>query len=195
MTALHFLSEDVLSLLMRLALDAVVASILVQGFYVRRSMASDFGFTGYIFNLITFCLCAVLQKIPVEIGFALGLFGVFGILRYRTEAMSSRDLTYLFALIGLAMINALVDLSKNLDVVLVVDAVLVCGVGILDRPSAVVKRIPIIYDRLELLAHARRTELLADIAARIGREVASVEVEKVDLLQDSVVLHVELRPS
>ena len=75
--------------------------------YYRLYRDRDYVFTYFLINLVTFSLAYLLSNVPIELGFALGLFAVFGILRYRTEAIRVRNLTYLFVVIGVALLNAL----------------------------------------------------------------------------------------
>ena len=96
--------QYLIELVARLALDAGSLGVLLY-VYHRRHRNRDGVFTGALFNIVTFLLCFVLRQVPIELGFALGLFAVFGILRYRTEPIRPRELTYYFVVIGLAVLN------------------------------------------------------------------------------------------
>ncbi len=181
-------ARDFLKLLLRLALDVLVVGFLVFGAYRRRNSNRDQVFTLVAVNVVTFLFCFALRKVNIELGFALGLFAVFGILRYRTEPVSIRDLTYLFLAIGLAILNA-VGINKKTSFAesLLADAAVV-GVALLLEAYPLGRRggmRPILYDQIALLAPGRERELRADLAARTGLFVHDVHVERLDLLRDA----------
>lgn len=180
-------------LLVRLAIDLAVVAGLVHGVYVRTYGRRDHAFTCYLFNVVTLCLCLVLRQGPAELGVALTLFGVFGILRYRTEQIRSRDLTYLFIVLGLAILNGIADRSLSVAELLLANILIVAIAAGLEyrRPGAREYSTPVLYDRLELLTPDRATALLDDLANRTGLPVIRVDVERIDLLRDAaeVVVH------
>jgi len=122
----------------------------------------------------------------------MGLFAVFGILRYRTESIEVRDLTYLFVVIGLAVLNALVTPSVSLWQLLFVNAVIVGMVALLESASFSRREESrrVVYDRLDLLAEGRASELLADLRTRTQLQVERCEIGSVDLLRDTASLMV-----
>ncbi|MFO0648310.1 MAG: DUF4956 domain-containing protein [Polyangiales bacterium] len=179
----------------RLALDLACAYILVQGIYVRLYPRREYAFTYWLLNLITFAVAYTLSGVRVEMGLSLGLFAVFGILRYRTEAMRIRDLTYLFVIIGLAILNGVAHHAEGIIRVVLIDAAVLTVVAALElghwgsREDTVVVR----YDRLELLQADQRAALLADLSKRIGAPCERAVVEHVDLMHDSAELVVTYR--
>ena len=190
---------DLGRLLARLFIDLAFATVVIRLIYYRLYRNREYVFTYYLFNLITFCLCLVLRKVSSHIGLALALFGVFGILRYRTEQIRIRDLTYLFIVIGIGVLNAFADQGVSLAELLAVDAVIVAMTAILELGSSRnVERSSIIYDQLELLRPGSEAQLVADINAKTGLTVVRVEIDRVDLLRDSAdltVFHRQARPS
>jgi len=188
-------TEDLIKLLTRLGLDVAITSIIVIGVYYRLYRNREFVFTYYIFNVITFSMCVLLRKVPMELGFALGLFAVFGILRYRTESIRMRDLTYMFIVIGIAILNAVANKKISLAELLSVDAAIV-GVAVIIELQPAGRRqrtTPMLYDSLHLLQPGRRAELIADITRRTGLEVVSVQLHGVDLLRDAAEISVSYR--
>ncbi|MBM66582.1 MAG: DUF4956 domain-containing protein [Myxococcales bacterium] len=176
----------------RLLLDLLVTSFVVLLVYVRRYGRTEYVFTYFMFNLITFSLCFLLRKVPVDLGFALGLFAVFGILRYRTEPIRTRDLTYLFVVIGIAILNAVVNKKVSLGELLLVNGA-IAGLTFTLEYLTWFRRDQshaIVYDNLELVQREDPTELLADLRKRTGLDVRRVQVEQVDLLRDTVRLTV-----
>ena len=179
--------DDVATLLARLALDLAFATIVTQLVYFRLYQNREHAFTCHLFNLVTVCLCLMLRKGPAELGFGLTLFGVFGILRYRTEQIRSRDLTYLFIVIGIGIINGVAGVTVSLAELLVVNAVIVAMTALLELGlrRAPEGSTPMLYDRLELLQPGKEATLIADIAHRTGLAVVRVETQRIDLLRDA----------
>ena len=126
------LSSGAAMLLARLGLNMLFTAVVVRLVYYRLYRNRDYVFTYFLINLVTFSLAYLLSKVPIELGFALGLFAVFGILRYRTEAIKVRNLTYLFVVIGIALLNALANGGITLPELLIANAVTVGTVSILE---------------------------------------------------------------
>ena len=186
---------ELLKLVLRFLVNIAFASIVIQLVYFRRYRDRDFLFTFYLLNVITFALCFLLRKVPAEFGFALAMFAVFGILRFRTEQIRNRDLTYLFVVIGIGVINAVANKTVGLAELLTVN-IIISGMTVLieyGRFGTQHSSTPVIYDNLSLLEPGRTEELLKDISARTGLAADRVEIESVDLLRDAAALRVFLR--
>ena len=185
----EFPATETQLLLVRLALDLGFVCLLILGVYYRRHRRSDYVFSCIVINLVTFLLCFITQRSNVQLGFALGLFAVFGILRYRTESLPVRDLTYLFAAIGLAIFNGMPGATEPVSQLLLVDLILVAVVALLEfSPWAGRENRALLYDNIALLAPGRETELHADLASRTGLRVVRVRVDRLDLLRESAEL-------
>jgi hypothetical protein len=185
---------DFTRLCARFALDLGFTFVVIYGVYVRLYKGREFAFTYSIFNIITFSLCVLLRKVPMELGFALGLFAVFGMLRYRTEEIRMRDLTYLFIVIGLGILNGVSNKKVSLMELLMVNAV-ITSVTLLElrRSSRAQRSTPLVYDNLGLLRPGRGAELHADIAARTGLDVVGVQVNRIDMIRDAAEVTVYFR--
>ena len=196
-TDLFFDAQDFYRLLVRLGVDLFFVTFVVWFVYYRVYKNREFVFTYYVFNVITFSLCVLLRKVPMELGFALGLFGVFGILRYRTEQIRIRDLTYLFIVIGMALINAVANKKVSAAELLLVNVV-ICGmVALLELPRSVRNHgaTPMIYDNLAMLKPGKEQALINDLSERTGMTVVRVEVHTIDFLRDAAeITVVYLRP-
>lgn len=186
----QWMSGEVWTLLSRLALNLVFVLLVVRGVYTRLYHHRDYAFTYVLLNLVTFALSFILSQVRVDLGFAMGLFAVFGILRYRTESIEVRNLTYLFVVIGLAVLNALVTPGVPLGELLLVNAVIAGMVAALEMLpfSRRQESRQVIYDRLDLLTPARAGELIADLRARTQLPVERYEIGNVDLLRDTAEL-------
>jgi hypothetical protein len=189
---LDLMRGDMAVLLSRLFLDLVFTFLVVRGVYTRIYHHRDYTFTYLLLNLVTFSLSFVLSQVRVDLGFAMGLFAVFGILRYRTESIEVRNLTYLFVVIGLAVLNALVAADVSLWALLLVNSLIVGMVAGLEWASFSRREESrrVVYDRLDLLAPGRSGELIADLRLRTQLPVERYEIGNVDLLRDTVDLSV-----
>jgi hypothetical protein len=184
-----------IGLLARLALNLAFAVAVIRGIYQRHYQNRDYVFTYYTFNVITFCLCLLLRKVASPMGLALALFGVFGILRYRTEQIRIRDLTYLFIVIGIAVLNALGDRTVSVAELLAVNGVILGTTALLELGSSRQREYttPLLYDHLELLRPGSEADLLADLREKLGLAVVRVEVNEFDLLRDAATITVFYR--
>lgn len=182
--------EDLGKLFARLAVDLVFAILIIRVVYFRLYRNREYIFTLFMFNIITFSMCFLLRKVPIELGFALGLFAVFGILRYRTEPIRIRDLTYLFIVIGLGILNALSNKKISVSELVAVNAIIAGATMILQLGQAKNRShsTPILYDNLELLKPGRHQDMLDDLRERTGLHVIRVEVNRIDMLRDAAEL-------
>ena len=177
----------VFGLLLRLAVDLVAVMLVVRWVYVRYHGWNRMVFTYFAFNVVTFALCLMLSNVPIELGFALGLFAVFGVLRYRTESIRIHDLTYLFLVIGIALLNGMTHEHVSVVEVLLVNGVIVGAAWVLEVRYAArgIESIRVRYDKLDLLKPGMERELLEDLRTKTGLAVEGVEVLTVDLKRKS----------
>lgn len=182
-----FDAEDFAKLIARLGLDLAFTTIVVVFVYYRLYRNREFLFTYYIFNVITYAVCVLLRKTPMDMGFALGLFAVFGILRYRTEEIRMRDLTYLFMVLGIGILNGVANKKVSFAELLLVNGLIVGVTALLELHASARGHgsTPLLYDRLELLRPGQQQALLADLTQRLGVAVFRVQVHRVDLLRDA----------
>ena len=183
------------SMLIRLTISVIVTWFIIFRLYYKKSRRRDFSFTFMLISIaiffIVFFMIFVLEdmKGKTSMGIGIGLFGIFSIMRYRTDAMPVREMTYLFIIIALAVVNAIAEgvplhelLITNLIVVV---AVWCCEFSLKTQPSKLVQ-----YDRMELIVPERREELKADLEKRLGLEILKIEVGAVDFIRDMAVLRV-----
>lgn len=183
---------DLLELVVRTAFNAVVAFVIIRGIYYRFHKHKDFLFTFFMFNAIIFFVCALLRNLQLSIGFAFGLFALFGILRYRTEPIAIKEMTYLFILISIAMINAMFSKKISYAEILFTNAAIVCATYGLERlgvfraeGNKLVR-----YERIEMLKPENAQDLLSDLKARTGLNIHRYEIERIDFMTDTVDLKV-----
>ena len=180
-------SKDLIKLLFKFSIDLLFLFIIVRVIYYRIKDEKDYVFTFFMFNILTFFICFLLRKVPMEMGFALGLFAVFGILRYRTEAIPIRQMTYLFIVIGLSMINSLANKSISWLEILLANAIITIITYLIDRVwfSAIEQTKTILYENIELIKPENEQELIEDLKKRTGLQIVAVKIDKVDFLRDT----------
>lgn len=194
----------------RFALNLLVCWLLVHFFYYKKSRRRDYYFTFIVFSSAMLTLLYIMGNVEVGVGLTLGLFAIFGVIRYRTETVPIREMTYLFIIIALAAVNGLaplyhvVDLSSaphyvlgwgNVGVMALVNCLMLILVWVLESES-LVKHVTtklVQYDRIELIVPERREELIADLEKRLGVKVENVEIGHVDFLKDSAMIKVYYR--
>ena len=180
-------SKDLVKLLFKFSIDLLFLFIIVRVIYYRIKEEKDYVFTFFMFNILTFFICFLLRKVPMEMGFALGLFAVFGILRYRTEAIPIRQMTYLFIVIGLSMINSLANKSISWLEILLANAIITTITFLIDRVwfSSIEQTKSILYEKIDLIKPENEQELIEDLKKRTGLPIFAVKVDKVDFLRDT----------
>jgi hypothetical protein len=180
------LSADLSRYMAGAALNLVIALFIVRFVYYPVTQDKRYVLTFVVFSTITYFVLGLLTSVDLSIGVGFGLFAIFSILRYRTDEMPPREMTYLFVFIALPIMNSVLmsdgEVAKLLAsnaFVIVVLFVLEKGWGFKFEES---KRV--IYDRVELVAPDRHEELLADLKARTGLAITAIEVRRLDLLRD-----------
>ncbi|MCI7314275.1 MAG: DUF4956 domain-containing protein [Prevotella sp.] len=189
------ISEPFVAMLIRLFVCIVVNLVIVDRLYYKKSRRRDFYFTFMLISLaiffLVFFMIFVLEdmKAKTSIGIGIGLFGIFSIMRYRTDAMPVREMTYLFVIISLSVVNAIAASVSIVELlvtnIIVVAAIWLCEHRLKLEPSKLVQ-----YDRLELIKPDRSEDLKADLEMRLGLKVRKVEVGAIDMLRDMAVLRV-----
>lgn len=179
-------------LLFRLAIDFVSVFVLVRLVYFRVYKRSELFFTFFIFNLVIFLICFLLNKVDLSMGAAFGLFAVFSMLRYRTEDISIKDMTYLFLVIAMGLINAVTkikDASDNYEYAFlgIINGLIILLAFLLESKLLFKKELIqiITYDNVELIKSQNQQLLIEDIKKRTGIDVKRVSVGKIDFLKDS----------
>lgn len=158
--------------------------------YFRKRGFREYFLTFMIVSMVVFQISLMLGSVSLRIGFALGLFAVFGILRYRTNQIPPREMTYLFMVIGMSVKNAVANETISLSELIITDAltILIAFVVEFYINDMGVKRKRVVYDRIELTKPEKHEELLKDLSKRFGVEVVRADIGPADLIKDSVEL-------
>jgi hypothetical protein len=178
-------------LLLRFAFNLLVCWIIIQFFYYKKSRRRDYYFTFMLFSVTIFLLLFLLQSIPMQIGFALGLFAIFGMIRYRTETVQIREMTYLFVVIGISVVNGLA-MDVPLVSVIVANFLFILVILLLESNKFLKHTSTkiILYERIALIKPEKHAEMLDDLKERTGLNITKVEVGHIDFLRDVVYLKV-----
>ncbi len=177
-------------LLLRFVLHIAIVLFIVRVLYYPITRRKDYMFSFMLISVLIFLLCFLLENVKLQIGFAFGLFAIFGILRYRTLAIPIKEMTYLFLLIGISVINALANKKISWAELIFTNfmlAFLVYGLEklwLLKHESSK----QVIYERIDLIQPQKREELIKDLESRTGLKINRVEIGRIDYLRDTAKL-------
>lgn len=178
-------TQSLLHLLMRFAFNLLISWLIVRICYYRKSQRKDYVLTYMLFSSAMFLLIFLMENVNLQIGLTLGLFAIFGVIRYRTETVPVREMTYLFVIIATSVINGL---ALNISYVELIVANALIFLLIWAMESRVLLRHTsaklVIYEKIQLITPERREEMIADLEQRLGHKVDKVEVGHVDFLRD-----------
>jgi len=187
-----FDAAGVTEMMLRFGFFLLVLFIIVYFLYYRKTHRRDYFFTLVLLSVSIFFLIYLLGSVKVKIGFALGLFAIFGVLRYRTETIPVREMSYMFGVISLSVINALAD-SLSFAELLIPNLAIALLIWLFEafvlRRNLASKLI--LYDRIELITPERREELLEDLTKRTGLNITKINVGSIDFLKDTAILKIE----
>ncbi|SFT64453.1 protein of unknown function [Lishizhenia tianjinensis] len=183
---LQITNKDVYTLMFRLIITLIFLTIIIRFLYYPKTKRKDYLFTYYLIGLVTFFLCFGLKKLDIDTGMGLGLFAIFGIIRYRTNPIEIKEMTYLFIVIGVSVINSLS--SKQISVVemSIVNATLILltyGLEYLWLLKHETRK-TVIYEKIDLIKPEKEALMLADLEERTGLKINRFEIGKIDFLKD-----------
>lgn len=183
---------DIYELMLRLALNIIVAYSIIHFIYQPTRKDSDYLFTFMILNPLIFFVCKLFSNVNLDIGFAFGLFAVFSILRYRTAQIQVKEMTYMFIVITIAVINALASKKISYAELMFTNAFIVLITYLMERyaSNGSLSMQIIRYDVIENIKPENKELLLADLKKRIGKEVIRYEIIETDYIRDSAKLRV-----
>lgn len=179
-------ANDFYTLLLRFTLNISVLWITVRYLYYPRTFRKDYVFTFLLLGIVVFFMCYLLANVKLQLGFALGLFAVFGIIRYRTNPIPIKEMTYLFLIIAISLINA-ISTKKVSYAELLFSNFALLGVTLVLEKGLFIKHLSqriVVYEKIDLIKPEKRAELIADLKTRTGLDIKSVEIGKVDFLRD-----------
>ncbi|OFX28157.1 MAG: DUF4956 domain-containing protein [Bacteroidetes bacterium GWA2_31_9] len=174
----------------RLGIDLLSVIILVRLIYYPSYKNREFFFTYFIFNIIIFLVTYMMNKVEMSIGAAFGLFAVFGILRYRTEGISIKDMTYLFLCIAMGLITSVA--KGGWDELLLINFIILSITALLETGILVKKELAktVQYENIEMIKPENHGKLLEDLRTRTGYDIHRFNIQKIDFLKDTASIRI-----
>jgi uncharacterized membrane protein len=165
--------------------DLIVIFLIARKIYFPATKNREYVFTFYLFNVLVFFVCFLMDMVNLSIGFAFGVFAIFSILRYRTQTVPIKEMTYLFISIAIAMINALGVNGINIIEVVLLNLIILVIIFLLEKywvQNESSKEI--LFEKIELIKPERESELIADLCERTGLKIDRIEIGKIDFMRD-----------
>ena len=177
----------------RFTLNLIAILILVRWLYFSTTKRKDYLFTYILISTVVFLLCYMLENVILEIGFALGLFAIFGIIRYRTQTIAIKEMTYLFLIIGISVMNALTKTSTSILEITFSNFVIIFIAYGLEKIWLLkhVSSKGILYEKINLIRPEHHDELIEDLQLRTGiNKISRIEIGEIDFLRD--ICHIKI---
>lgn len=183
--------SDFVELLVRFALNTLLIIVVVHFMYAKTSKRKDFYFSFIAVGTVVFLLSFLLNNVKLELGFALGLFAIFGIIRYRTDAIPIKEMTYLFVVIGISVMNALASKKVSYAELLFTNSAIVFGLWLLEKRLSIRQEVSIklVYEKIENIHTMSEDALLDDLRKRTGINISRYEIRKIDFLKDIAIIN------
>lgn len=190
-----FVGEDFYELLIQLGTNILVLLVISRVIYYRWNRNSEYMFAQIIGGLIVFLICALLRWVRLELGLALGLFAIFAVIRFRTVNVAVKDMSYLFMVVGISAINALLPASECLQWIIFCNILLIVVTLLLETTffSQPLSSRSIIFSNTDLLLPTRHDELITELHALTGLDVIRFEIGKVDYIKKHAQLKIYYR--
>jgi len=191
-----FIANDNLwSILARFAINFVVLYILVKGLYYKYSKKEEYLFSFFLMGIMIFFICSILKTVDIQLGMALGLFAIFAILRFRTVNFSVKEMTYIFTIIGIALINSQANVPPPIIGAISINTIILVSVYILEKylQRKSILSHTLVYNKTDLLKPGSRQELIQDIASQTGYKIEKVVIRKVDITKGNAEIEIFYR--
>ncbi|OQY04018.1 MAG: hypothetical protein B6I20_03790 [Bacteroidetes bacterium 4572_117] len=187
-----FDAPQFLELISRFTFDLIVTLVIVRLIYFSKNKRKDYLFTYILIGLTVFLLCILLDSVDLQLGFALGLFAIFGIIRYRTNAIPIKEMTYLFIIIGVSVINALSNENISYAELIFTNLAIVGAAWMLERVFLLEHEASktIVYEKIDLIKPENYKLLVDDLEERTGLKINRVDVGEINFLRDTAVVKI-----
>ncbi|MBT8318195.1 MAG: DUF4956 domain-containing protein [Lutibacter sp.] len=178
--------DDFLKMIFRFFINFIFLTFIIRFVYYPYSKRKDYVFTYYLISVIVFFLCFTLKKYELDIGMALGLFAIFGIIRYRTDAIPIKEMTYLFVVIGVSVINSLANKKMSYAEILGANTIIIIILVLIERYWALKQEESksIVYENIENIKPENYEILKSDLENRTGLEINNITIGDIDFLRD-----------
>jgi len=184
---IRLFDDDFYKMLFRFGLNLLVTTIIIRYLYYKKTKKRDYVFTYYMISIIVFFLCFTLKKYELDIGMALGLFAIFGIIRYRTDPIDIKEMTFLFIVIGVSVINSLANKNMSYIEIISTNIAIIAAIALLESSKVLGNQFSkkIIYEKIENIKPENYHLLKEDLEDRIGLKINRICVNDVDFLKDT----------
>lgn len=188
-------SMSLWTLLFRFLLNFLVCWIIIRLFYYKKSQRRDYYFTFMMFAVVIFLIITLMDNMKMNVAYALGLFAIFGMIRYRTETLRIREMTYLFVVMGISIINGQA-LTTSLLELFITNALVIVAIWLFEgnKHAKQMSEKVILYDKIELVKHGKEAELIADLEERTGLKIEKTEIGHIDYLRDAAYIKIWYKP-
>ena len=184
--------DDFYKMTFRFFMNIGFLSLIINWLYYSKTKRRDYLFTYYMIGIIVFFLCFTLKKYELDIGMALGLFAIFGIIRYRTDAIAIKEMTYVFVVIGVSVMNSLANQKMSFAEIITANVLIVTALFFMEKlwlsKTKLSKNIQ--YEKIENIKPENYDALKADLEDRLGLTLDSITIGNVDFLKDSATITV-----
>ncbi|KQC30379.1 DUF4956 domain-containing protein [Flagellimonas eckloniae] len=179
--------DDFYKMLFRFVINFTFLTLIIRCIYYPFAKRKDYVFTYYLISAIVFFLCFTLKKYELDIGMALGLFAIFGIIRYRTDPIPIKEMTYLFVVIGVSVINSLANKKMSYFEIVGANILIISILFLIERYWALKQEESksIIYENIENIKPENYETLKSDLENRTGLNINKVTIGEVDFLKDT----------
>ena len=183
------------TLLLRFVFNFLVCWIIIRFFYYKKSQRRDYYFTFMLFAVVIFLIITLMENMKMNVAYALGLFAIFGMIRYRTETLRIREMTYLFVVMGVSIINGQALTTSYAELILT-NLLVILAIWVFEG-SKHLKQLSekvILYDKIDLVKRDREAELKADLEERTGIPIEKLEIGHIDYLRDAAYIKIWYKP-
>ena len=184
----QYYDDDFLKLLFRFSFNLFAILIIVRMIYYPIAKRKDYLFTYIMISILVFFICFTLKKFELGLGMALGLFAIFGIIRYRTDPIPIKEMTYLFIVIGISVINALSNKKMSYAELLLTNTIIIFATYGMERLWLLrhESRKVITYEKIDMIVPENHPKLKEDLEKRTGLLINRFEIGKINFLNDTV---------
>lgn len=182
-----FFDDDFYKMVIKLFINVIFLTGIIRFIYYKYSKKKEYLFTFYLIGIVVFFLCFTLKKYELDLGMALGLFAIFGILRYRTTPIDVKEMTYLFVVIGISVMNALSNKKMSYVEILSANSIILLVVYYFERfyNQNIILKKDIIYETIENIHPENHHMLKEDIQKRLGVQLIDIEIGDINFLRDT----------
>jgi hypothetical protein len=188
--------DDFYKMILRFFINLFFLTAIVKYIYQKNNENKDYFFTFYAIGIVVFFLCFTLKKYELDLGMALGLFAIFGILRYRTVPLDVKEMTYLFVIIGISVMNALSNKKMSYIEIVTANSAIVFALYWLELywSSNFMLSKKIVYETIENIHPSNHEKLKKDLEERLGIEIYDFEIGDVNFLRDTAQITIRYKP-